>query len=66
MVLKPKNVSDSQNKKKSQNEANKPSESTDLDKELNELIEKNESLKSGVAKLFEGIKKQPNTNKSQM
>jgi hypothetical protein len=50
-------------KNKPQKEAGTMTDSSDLDKELNELIEKNESLKSGVAKLFEGINTKPNTNK---
>ncbi|WP_157962177.1 hypothetical protein [Winogradskyella aurantiaca] len=50
--------------KHSNNKASSTPKTEDLDKELSDLIEKNESLKTGMAKLFKGIQPKPNTNKS--
>ena len=35
-----------------------------LDKELKDLIKKNESLKNGISKIFKEIEKKNNTNNS--
>ena len=53
----------SNRKKTSESKLNENEELLNLDKELKDLIKKNESLKIGIAKIFEEIKKD-NTNKN--
>ena len=43
---------------------NKNDEIINLDKELTELINENESLKKGITKIFKEIEKNNTTNKS--
>ena len=52
--------------KNSYKSANQDSEDLkNIDKDLKDLIDKNESLKKGISKLFSEIEKdKPNTNKS--
>ena len=47
----------SNRKKTSESKLNENEELLNLDKELKDLIKKNESLKIGIAKIFEEIKK---------
>lgn len=52
----------SDNKKKSKVSKQESEELNNLDKELKDLIKKNESLKIGMTKIFEEIEKKNNTN----
>ncbi|WP_223032154.1 hypothetical protein [Hanstruepera marina] len=52
----------SQNNKKSENSKQESEELDNLDNELKDLIKKNESLKIGMTKIIEEIKRKNNTN----